>query len=168
VSSISTKLFFLFFLAASFSSAQKQVVFLQHGNVIARYTEGDRFKFKLKNRQWREGYITELTDFSLITSALDTISFLSIDKMRIKKSINATNGLGGLLFVGGLLYIAVDQANTIFGSTQSGFDNSDRNALILAGVGAAILFIKPRYQRVKRNVTVRTIDYTSPYYKFNH
>jgi hypothetical protein len=165
VSFASTKLFLPFFLAASFCSAQKQVIFLQNNNVLARFTEGDRFKFKLKNRERKEGFIYELTDFSLITSGLDTISFLSIKKVRIKSQgkVNVSKGVGGLLFIGGLLYIAVDQANSLVGSTNSSFDSTDDTALALAGVGAAILFIKPRYKRVSLGVVIRTIDYRSPY-----
>ncbi len=165
----STKLFFLFFLASPFVFAQKQLVFLQHDNVIARFTEGDRFKFKLKNHQKKEGFIYELNDFSLITSGLDTIPFFSIDKIRIQKQggVNLSQGVGGLLFLGGLLYIAIDQANSLVGSTKSGFDETDQTALALAGAGAAILFIKPRYKRVSRGVAIRAIDYRSLYYKLS-
>ncbi|MFM9838905.1 MAG: hypothetical protein ACKVOQ_11610 [Cyclobacteriaceae bacterium] len=159
----------MFFLTTSVCSAQKQLVFLQHDNVIARFTEGDRFKFKLKNHQKKEGFIYELNDFSLITSGLDTIPFLSIDKIRMQKQggVNLSQGVGGLLFLGGLLYIAIDQVNSVVGSTKSGFDETDQTALALAGVGAAILFIKPKYKRVGRGVAIRTIDYRSLYYKSN-
>ncbi len=164
-------LIYLLLLFTSFSflcTAQKQLVFLQHDNVIARFTEGDRFKFKLKNRQQKEGFIYELNDFSLITSGLDTIQFSAIEKIRTKsQGVNVSQGVGGLLFVGGLLYIAIDQANSLVGSTKSGFDATDQTALALAGVGAAILFIKPRYKRVSRGVAIRAIDYRSLYYKSN-
>jgi hypothetical protein len=151
------------------SLAQKQVVFLQHGNVVARFTEGDRFKFYLKNHQMVEGYITELTDFSLITSGLDTISFLSIEKVNIKKQRGRkfTTKLGGVLLIGGVGYIAIDQLNVLIGSNQGGFNDGNQRALIVAGVGAALLLIKPKYKKVGRGVSVRTIDYKSPYYKLN-
>jgi hypothetical protein len=169
VNTTSTKLFFLFFLTISICSAQKQLVFLKHDNVIARFTEGDRFKFKLKNKKWKEGFVYELTDYSLITSGLDTIPFLSIDKIRAKRQgVNASQGVGGLLFLGGLLYIAIDQANVLYGSTKGGFDGTDQTALALAGAGAAILFIKPKYKRVSRGgIVIRAIDYRSLYYKSN-
>lgn len=159
----------LFFASISFfCAAQKQLVFLQRDNVIARFTEGDRFKFKLKNHQKKEGYIYELTDFSMITSGLDTIPFLSIHKIRVKRQgVNVSQGVGGLLFLGGLLYIAIDQANSVVGSTKRGFDETDQTALALAGAGAAVLFIKPKYKRVNRGVTIRAIDYRSLYYKSN-
>jgi hypothetical protein len=169
VNATSTKLFFLFFLTTSVCSAQKQLVFLQHDNVIARFTEGDRFKFKLKNRQWKEGYIYELTDFSLITSGLDTIPFLSIDKISVKKQRRAsfTNRIGGAMLIGGLGYIVIDQVNVLVGSTKSGFDSSDQTALIIAGAGALMALIKPKYKRVSRGVAIRAIDYRSLYYKSN-
>jgi hypothetical protein len=168
IKSASIYLLLLFTPISFFCTAQKQLVFLKHDHVIARFTEGDRFKFKLKNRQKKEGFIYELTDFSLITSGLDTIPFLSIHKIRVKRQgVNVSQGVGGLLFLGGLLYIAIDQANSLVGSTKSGFDETDQTALALAGAGAAILFIKPRYKRVSRGVTIRAIDYRSLYYKSN-
>ncbi len=148
--------------------AQKQVVFIQHGNIIARFTEGDKFKFKLKGHSWKEGYITELNDFSMVTSALDTISFLSIEKISIKgqRRRSFVKTIGGVLMAGGLLYIAIDQANVLYGSSKSGFDESNRGALVTAGLGALLLFIKPTHKNVTRGVSVRTIDYKSPLYQF--
>jgi hypothetical protein len=140
---------------------------LQHDNVIARFTEGDRFKFKLKNKQWKEGFIYELTDFSLITSGLDTIPFLAIDKINLKKQNRGSmiNRLGGAMLIGGIGYIAIDQVNVLVGSNKSGFDSSDQTALIIAGVGAVLVLIKPKYKRVGRGVAIRAIDYRSLYYK---
>jgi hypothetical protein len=169
VSSGSTKLLLLFLFIANISYGQKQVIFLKHGNVMARFTEGDRFTFKLKNHSLREGYITELNDFSMVTSALDTIPFLSIEKISVKgqHQKSFTKNVGRALVVGGLGYIVIDQLNTLVGSTASGFDESDKRALGIATVGAGLLFIKQRYVKVSRGVTIRTIDYHSPYYKFD-
>ena len=142
---------------------------MKHGNVIARFTEGDRFTFKLKNHALKEGYITELNDFSMVTSLLDTISFQSIEKINIKGQHRRsfTKSLGRALLVGGLGYIIIDQVNSLIGSTASGFDDSDKRALVAASVGAGLLFIKPKYLKVNRGVAIRTIDYHSPYYKFD-
>ena len=87
------------FVASLPAVAQKQVVFIQHGNIVARFTEGDKFKFKLKGHSWKEGYITELNDFSMVTSALDTISFLSIEKINIKgqRRRSFTKSIGAVL-----------------------------------------------------------------------
>jgi hypothetical protein len=169
IKSISICLFILFTSISFFGTAQKQLVFLKRDNVIARFTEGDRFKLKLKNRQWKEGYIYELTDFSLITSGLDTISFLSIDKINIKKQrrVSSLGKLGRAMLIGGLGYIAIDQVNVWVGSTKSGFDASNQTALIIAGAGALLVVIKPKYKRVSRGVAIRTIDYRSLYYKSN-
>ncbi len=156
-------------MIATYSSAQKQVVFLQNGNVIARFTEGDRFKFLLKDHHWKEGYISELTDFSMITSALDTISFLSIEKISTKaiKRVSISSGLGGAMFIAGLGYIALNQINSWAGYTKGGFDESSGKALAIAGAGAALIFIKPKYKRISRGVTIRMVDYRSPYFKLN-
>ena len=147
------------------SSAQKQVIFLSKGNVVARYAEGGYFKCVLKNHQHKEGVIVELNEFSMITSQ-DTIEFRSIAKMDIKedRKTNVRSGIGGLLFIGGLGYIAVDQINGAFGYSPQGWDKSDQTALIIAGLGAAMLFIKPRYKKLRPGTVIRSVDYRSPYY----
>lgn len=164
---LSSRLFLLFFLIAVSGYGQKQLVFLKNESVIARFTEGEYFKFKLKNKTIKEGYIMEVNEFSMITANVDTISFLSIDKVAGRRIKVRAGALGKALLYGGLGYIAIDQLNSLVGSTQSGFDDSDRNALILAGVGAGMIYIKPRYQKVGRGVVMRTIDYNSSYYKLD-
>lgn len=127
--------------------------------------EGNYFKCVLKDHQHKEGVIVELNEFSMITSQ-DTIEFRSIAKMDIKENrkINVRRGIGGLLFIGGLGFIAVDQINGAFGYSPQGWDNSDQTALIIAGLGAAKLFIKPRYKKLRPGTVIRTVDYRSPYY----
>lgn len=160
--------FFALVLLTTFFSgahAQKQLVFLSKGNVVARYVEGGYFKFVLKDHQHKEGVIVELSEFSMITYH-DTIEFRSIAKMDITKGrkINVRQGIGGLLFIGGLGFIAVDQINGAFGYSPKGWDNNDQTALIIAGLGAAKLFIKPRYKKLRPGTVIRTVDYQSPYY----
>lgn len=158
------------FVSILFSSmagyAQKQLVFLRGDNVLLRFTEGDRFLFKLSNGKKVEGYITELRDFSLVTSALDTIPFLQIRKVSLRGQRHSTflKKFGALMLAGGLGYIAIDQANVLFGSNKSGFDESNQIALGVAGVGTLALLIKPKYRKVSRGITIRTIDYKSHYY----
>jgi hypothetical protein len=161
------RLLIILTFASTLCLAQKQLVFVKKDQVIARFTEGDRFRFKLKGGELKEGFITELTDFTLISSALDTISFSSLHKISMKKQkrVNMLNVVGRGLLIAGLGYIAIDQINVLVGSTKSGFDSSNQTALVLAGVGAALAFIKPRYKRMSRGMVCRTIDYTSPYYK---
>ena len=158
-----TLLFLVTFLFQA--SAQKQLVFFNHGKVAYRFMEGSDFKCVLKNHQRKEGFIVELREFSMITSN-DTIPFQSIAKLYGYGSqrISVTSGVGGLFFIGGLGFIAIDQLNGALGYGPPGFDQSDRTALIFAGIGAVILFARPRSQRVDRGMMIRTIDYTSPYY----
>ncbi len=137
---------------------------MQRENVVARFTEGDNFKFKLKNGKKKDGFIIELRDFSMITSNEDTISFLKIAKIRGLQRMGLTKQLGRILFLGGFGYVAIDQLNGALGYGRKGWDQADRNGLIAGGIGAALLFIKPRYQRLKPGTIVRAIDYKSPYY----
>ena len=156
---------FFFIAAANLSFSQKQLVFITHGKVVARYVEGGTFKLKLRNHQRKEGMILELNEFSIITT-MDTIKFQSIDKLyaRDHHAVRANAGVGGLLFVGGLGYIAIDQLNAALGYNKGGWDSGDQLAWVVAGVGAAILFIKPRYTRLRPGTSIRTVDYKSPFY----
>ncbi|MFM8913318.1 MAG: hypothetical protein ACKOE6_10455 [Flammeovirgaceae bacterium] len=149
----------------SFCDAQRQLVFLQHDQVIARFTEGEYFTCILKNGQKKAGNILSLTDFSMITSASDTIQFMSIRKVENKKMrTRKLGGLGGFMMASGLLYIGLDQVNSLYGSTTGKFDGSYVTALSMAGAGAALLFIRPKYKKIKLGVVMRAVDYRSPYY----
>ncbi len=162
------------------SFCQKQLILLKKGTVSARFQEGSYFRCILKNHQQKEGVILKLREFSIILSRdsipfqslkkLDTIPFQSIKKIDLKgqRGFNVQSGVGGLFFLGGLGYLAIDQINKAFGYTDGGFDQSHRNALILAGVGAAMIFIRQRYSRVNPGVIMRTIDQTSPFYLYIH
>jgi hypothetical protein len=160
---------FLFFLLVILhpSSAQKQLILLKHGNVIARFAEESYFRCVLKNGRHIEATISELSEFYMILSSRDTIAFQSIKKIDFgtqRRKGFLRGDIGGLLFAAGLVYLGVDQLNKAFGYSSGGWDQSDTNALIVAGVGAALLFIKPRYGPVKPGVVMRTIDVTSPFY----
>jgi len=98
------------------SLGQKQLVFLKHGNVVARYFEGSYMKCVLRNGRYLEGAIKGLTEFSMTTS-MDTIPFLSIAKMDVRSQhhINVQNGIGGLFFLGGFIYLAADGFNKALG-----------------------------------------------------
>ncbi|HWA34867.1 MAG TPA: hypothetical protein VG737_12085 [Cyclobacteriaceae bacterium] len=147
------------------SHAQKQLVFMRRGAVIARYTEGEEIKCVLKNKRRTSGFIVELEDFRMITSN-DTINFLAISKIDTRKHnpIDVRKGIGGLLFLGGIVYLSVDQLNAALGYSKPGFDQADWNAVIATGVGAAILFIRPKYKKLKQGTIIRAIDHRSPFY----
>jgi hypothetical protein len=157
--------FVLLFPVALVSQAQKQLIFMRRGQVVARYTEGEEIKCVLKNKKRTRGFIVELEDFRMITSN-DTINFLSIKKLDTRKHnpIDARKGLGGLLFIGGIVYLSVDQLNGALGYSKPGWDRSDWTALIATGVGAAILFIRPKYKALKPGTIIRAIDHRSPFY----
>lgn len=142
------------------------MVFLKHGSVVARFSEGSYFRCILSDGRHKEGVIMELDEFSMMTS-LDTIPFLSIGKMDIKSQhhINVQSGIGGLFFLGGTIYLVVDGANKALGYTSGGFDEGDAYALAFAGAGAAMIFIRPRYLRMTDGIIIRTIDRDSQYYR---
>ncbi|MCU0367273.1 MAG: hypothetical protein MUF39_00395 [Cyclobacteriaceae bacterium] len=165
------KFIFLFFsvLIISFSvHAQKQLVLMKGERVVARFTEGEYLKCKLKNKQKKEGRIIELTDTHVYTSN-DSLTILSIESlyMKGKRKINATQGVGGLLFIAGIGYFAIDQLNTLIVPGQSGVDEQVAiTSLVLTAAGAAMIFIHSPYKKVYGH-TLQTIDYNSRYYQFN-
>lgn len=160
----------LFFMIASISSlqAQEQLILLKRESVVVRFTEGEYLRCKLKNKEKREGKIIELTETQIITSN-DTLSMSSIESLNVKgkRKVNVTRGIGGLLFIGGLGYFAIDQINRLIVDGADDFD--EKGAMIslsVAATGAAILFIKRPYKKVYGH-TLKTIDYTSRFYRLD-
>lgn len=164
--------FILTFLFAALSvislQAQKQLILLKRESVVVRFTEGEYLRCKLKSKEKREGKILELTDTEIITSN-DTLSISSIESLYVKgkRRISVTSGIGGLLFIGGLGYFAIDQLNRLIVDGTDDFD--EKGAIIslsIAATGAAILFIKSPYKKVYGH-TLKTIDYTSRFYRLD-
>jgi len=148
--------------------AQKQLILLKKESVVVRFTEGEYLRCKLKNKEKREGKIIELTETQIITSN-DTLAISSIESLNVKgkRKINVTRGIGGLLFIGGLGYFAIDQINRLIVDGADDFD--EKGAMIslsVAATGAAILFIKSPYKKVYGH-TLKTIDYTSRFYRLD-
>lgn len=164
---------FLFFflswmLLSEILIAQKQLVLMKGEKVLARFTEGDYMKCKLKNKQKKEGRIIELSDTYILTSQ-DTFNIMSVESLFVKgkRKVNATQGVGGLLFIAGIGYFAIDQINTLFIQGQKGIDeNVAVTSLVLTTVGAAMIFLKSPYKKVYGH-SLKTIDYTSRYYKLD-
>lgn len=146
--------------------AQKQLVLVKRESVVVRFTEGEYLRCKMKNKQKKEGKILELTDTHIITSN-DTLAITSLESLYVKgkRRVDVTRGLGGLLFIGGLGYFAVDQINRLVVDGAQDFD--EKGAIIslsVAATGAAILFLRTPYKKVY-GYSLKTIDYTSRFYK---
>ena len=154
-------------LVANCLPAQKHLAVLKRNKIIAQYSEGQYIRLKLKNGKRSEGHILELQPFSMITSD-DTIEFKNIKKIDIRKQrkFNATSGIGGLLFLGGLGYLGLDRLNSAIGKGPPDLDGTVLNtSVILTSVGAAMIFIKPGYIRINYKVHLRTINYDSNLYR---
>jgi hypothetical protein len=148
--------------------SQKQLVILKNGHVQALFKEGEYMRMVLKkNHRHVEGHILELYDFYMITSN-DTIKFKDILKIDIKKHRGPAQwnrGVGGLLFAGGLVYLAVDQLNVAIGIHSAGSADEVYVPLIVSAVGAAMVFIRPKYKRLNGIQFLQAIDYKSPFYQ---
>jgi hypothetical protein len=157
----------LLFSKAAFS--QKQLVILKNGHLRASFKEGEYLRFVLKkDHRHAEGHIVELNSFSMITSN-DTVQFKDIMKIDIRKHrgpARTSSGIGGLLFLGGIIYLAVDQLNVAAGINAQNDTAAEWIVPIsVIGVGAAMIFIRPRYMRLNGIQYLQTVDYTSPFYK---
>src|SRR5258708_12702842 len=145
--------------------SQKQLIILKNGHVQARFTEGQYLRCVLKkNHRHTEGHIIELYDFHMITSS-DTIQFKDILKVNIKKNRGPArwnSGVGGLLFVGGLIYLGVDQLNVAIGINAASTPAEFYVPLMISGAGAAMAFITPKHKLLNVTHNLQTKNYRSP------
>src|ERR1043165_5453064 len=139
-------LFFLLLLTSCQLYSQKQLLIIKKGKVRAHFNEGDYMRFVLKKKhRHAEGHIIELYDFHMITS-YDTVQFKDILKVNVKKHrapARWSGGVGGFLFAGGLVYLAVDQLNVAIGINEKSSPAEIYVPLIVSGVGAAMVGIRP-------------------------
>ena len=159
---------FLFFASIS-TFGQKQLAVIKNGRVQAAFKEGEYMRMVLKkNHKHVEGHIIELYDFYMITSN-DTIQFKDILKVDIRKHrppISVTRGPQGALFLGGIIFLAVGQINAWIGVHSA--DLSEAQFYVPASatvLGAAMIFIRPRYKRINGIQYLQTVDYRSPFYQ---
>lgn len=150
--------------------AQKQLLIMKKGTVRASFNEGDYIRFVLKKKhRHAEGHIIELYDFHMITSN-DTVQFKDILKVNVKKHRGerawAGRVIGGFLLAGGLVYFGVDQGNVALNiNAQNDSPFQWIAPLAVSGVGAAMLFIRPKYRRLNGIQYLQTADYRSPFYQ---
>jgi len=165
--------FFLLIICSCFSFqlfSQKQLVVLKNGRVQAAFKEGEYMRFVLKkNHRHAEGHIVELYDFYMITSN-DTVQLKDILKVNIKKHRGQRSWsgrvVGSFLLAGGLIYFGVDQGNVALNINQQNTSPGEWiTPLAIAGVGATMLAIRPKYLRLNGIRYLQTVDYRSPFYQ---
>lgn len=150
--------------------AQKQLLIMKKGKVNASFNEGDYIRLVLKKKhRHAEGHIIELYDFHMITSN-DTVQFKDVLKVNVKKHRGerawAGRVIGGFLLMGGLVYFGVDQGNVALNiNAQNDTPFQWIAPLAVSGVGAAMLFIRPKYRRLNGIQYLQTADYRSPFYQ---
>ena len=150
------------------SISQKQLVLVDRGGVADRFQEGDYFRLILKNGKQKEGYIGELSEFSIRFTSRDTVSFNTIRKVRHSKQAGGSlvKTTGNIFIVAGVSYFALDRINHALGYNPGDFEPSVvRTSVILTVAGGILLLVRPRYTRVNNGIYLRTIDYKSPLYR---
>ncbi|HWA34866.1 MAG TPA: hypothetical protein VG737_12080 [Cyclobacteriaceae bacterium] len=146
------------------SSGQQQLVLIRKGEVVARYFKGDDFRCKLINGKQLDVRIHDLAEFYMVASN-DTImlnSIAAVDSRGYWRT-NVMRDVGYIFMYGGIGYVVVDQVNEALGDGAT-FDQNDWHAVFIAGVGVAMLNIKPKYRRVKNGMVLRVVGPRSPYY----
>jgi hypothetical protein len=149
-------------------NGQNQLILLKRGDVIARFTEGETIKCELKDKTIKEGVAIRFNDFSIITLN-DTIPFQSIYKIDVKGRRKSTtlNKVGTVMMIAGVGYFVIDQINTLIVDGQDGIDEQVVIVSVgLTAAGAALRFIRSPYQKL-RGISLRTIDPTSRYYRYD-
>ena len=157
----------LLLLLSFTASAQKQLVLLQRGQPVQRFTEGEYIHFVMKDGSRKEGVIIELFEFSVITSN-DTVPYNKVHKVGIPKDERRglSKKFGFLFLVSGIAYLGIDLFNSATGYNTPGVDPQVvRVSATLIVVGSLLFFIRAKYRRVNQGVFLRTIDYKSPFYK---
>lgn len=162
-----TALVILLFSIAVPVMGQEQLVLLKRDRVIGRLTEGDYIYCKMKDGALRQGIINELEEFNIITNN-DTIPFPEIASINLRHRRGALPTIGRGLITAGVLYFTIDQVNTLIVDGQEGIDSDVVTAsAALVGTGLILIYLKSKYQRVGGGIVLRTIDYTSRFYKLN-
>jgi hypothetical protein len=162
-------LIILFFAASALRGwAQTQLVLLHGDRVLARYSPGQAFTYKLKKTKgFLVSYIIEVREFSVVTS-YDTIPFSKIERIGLTgRNQSFLNHLGYALFIVGVGYFAVDEINSLLVEGY-GFDN-DPNvwepALILATSGVILRLIRKKSQRLIYPAKLLAAPPGSPFYR---
>lgn len=158
-----------FFVLSLPATAQNQLVLLKRGKVLARFTEGETMKFKMKDNSIKEEVAIQFTDVSIVTLG-DTVAFTAIEKIHVgkRRKASAINKAGTILMIAGIGYFVIDGVNTLFFvEGQKGLDEGVvTTSIILTSVGAACKYIRNPYQKL-RGISVRKVDPTSRYYKYD-
>ena len=152
--------------ATGVTSAQKQLVFLNHETVLKRYYPGDDIVFKLKgSNSITQSYVNNLYDTAVVIHA-DIIPFRKIERVYFVQH-RFYNTIGTLLVMAGVGYFLIDQLNRVaVHGDKPGFTASEsRFSLTTIGIGLPLMLFKKRSQRVDYRHQFLMVKNGSPFYR---
>lgn len=160
---------FSFYLGLpTYSYAQSQLLILKKEKVLLRLVPGDIIRYRLKGeKQHRRSYINQLFD-TAVRIHDDTISFWKIDRVYFKQH-KFVNVIGGLLTVAGVGFFVIDEINvTVVQGNKPYVDRGvAKSAITLVVIGAPLMLIKKKSQRIRYPVRLLTARPGSPFFKSN-
>lgn len=158
-------LFWLCFVLAQVSFAQKQLLVLKKEKVLLRLNFGDPIVFRLKgDKQIKRSYLNNVYDTAFKVHA-DTISFRQVDRIYFKRDLSV-NTLGGVLVTAGAGYFLIDQLNelTVRGNGFKYNPDVARSAVIMVSAGLPLMLVKKRSQRIRYPSRLLMAKKGSPFY----
>ncbi len=160
----------LLLAAALISSGQNQLVLLKRERILARFTYGDNFTYRLKKaREFETSFITEVREFSVVTFN-DTIPFSSIERVSLKgHSHRRFSTLSKFLITAGIAYFAIDEFNnTVVHGQKPDLDPSVwKPSMVLVGAGYALKLFRKSSQRIRFPVSLIAAERGSRFYLYD-
>lgn len=148
--------------------AQNQLLVLKKEKVLLRLVPGDIIQYRLKGdkQRWRS-YVDQVYD-TAVRLHDETISFRKIDRVYFKQH-KFINMIGGLLTTAGVGFFVIDQLNiTLVQGNQPYVDSGvAKSAVTLAVIGAPLMLLKKKSQRIRYPVRLLLAKPGSPFYKSN-
>jgi hypothetical protein len=152
--------------AAKDVEAQKQLIVLKNQDVLLRLYPGDEIVFTLKGskKKIRRSYVNNLYDTAVVAHK-DVIPYHKIERIYFKRG-NLLNVVGGLLVLGGVGYLVIDQFNQVVVQGESAHvdESVAISSAVMIGVGLPMLLTKKKYARIGGKYRILTVDKGSGFY----
>ena len=165
---------FLLAIPSFILMGQNQLILFNREKVIARFSYGDNFTYKLKkSKHYTSSFITDLKEFSVITfndtvlfSEIDRVSLKGIPKNRLSRP-HAVVLFSKLFIIAGLSYFVIDQFNNIVvrGSKPDLDPAIWKPSLVLVTVGYGLTLTYKRSQRIRYPAKLAVAPEGSRFYK---
>jgi hypothetical protein len=160
----------LLLAAALISFGQTQLVLLKKEKILARFTYGDNFTYKLKNsKDFETSFITDVREFSVVTFN-DTILFSSIERVSLKGHPQKRfSTLSKFLITAGILYFTIDEVNhMVIQGQKPDLDPAVwKPSIVLVSAGYVLKLFRKRSQRIRFPSRLMAAQRGSRFYQYD-